>query len=155
MGFYQLKFMADKHEETISCPIGKWYFKRMSLLGLLLIGFGGWFLYDAVIGYPKGAVKAVINEGFRAGSSTSWEAYATDPKNNFAKVELDPEQLEAVRSAHVEGEEVHVGGLCAEEKTRSRRPSSGFGEPGSVRSIHCRWWRRRGLEDLCCFKWSA
>ena len=95
--------MADKDEESISCPIGKWYFKRMSLLGLLLIGFGCWFLYDAVVGYPKGAVKAVINEAFKAGANTSWEAYASNPKTNFARIELDEEQLASVRSAHAEG----------------------------------------------------
>lgn len=95
--------MADKDEESISCPIGKWYFKRMSLLGLLLIGFGCWFLYDAVVGYPKGAVKAVINEAFKAGATTSWEAYASNPKTNFAKIELNEDQLASVQSAHMEG----------------------------------------------------
>lgn len=102
-GLLSANFMADQDVETISCPIGKWYFKRMSLLGLLLIGFGCWFLYDAVIGYPKGSVKAVINEAFKAGASTSWEAYASDPNTNFAKVELDEEQLDSVRAAHAEG----------------------------------------------------
>ena len=94
---------ASSDLEIIQCPIGKWYFKRMSLLGLLLIGFGCWFLYDAVIGYPRGAVKAVIHEAFKAGSGTTWEAYSSSAESKFSQVELDAEQLETVKAAFDEG----------------------------------------------------
>lgn len=41
--------MAD----PISCPITPWYTKRMSLMTLMFVGFGLYFLYDGFIGYPK------------------------------------------------------------------------------------------------------
>ncbi len=41
--------MAD----PISCPITPWYTKRMSLMTLMLVSFGLYFLYDGFIGYPK------------------------------------------------------------------------------------------------------
>lgn len=95
--------MADNEDETIQCPIGKWYFKRMTMLGLLLIGFGCWFLYDAVIGYPKGAFKAIAYEAFKAGPKSTWEEYSTNGKMHFSEVELDEVQLAAVKQAHEEG----------------------------------------------------
>lgn len=36
----------------IECPVGKWYYKRMGLMFLMLFGMGCWFLYDATVGYP-------------------------------------------------------------------------------------------------------
>ncbi|NCF84141.1 MAG: hypothetical protein GWQ08_01215 [Verrucomicrobiaceae bacterium] len=41
--------MAD----PISCSITPWYTKRMSLMTLMFVGFGLYFLYDGFIGYPK------------------------------------------------------------------------------------------------------
>ena len=89
--------------EPITCPIGRWYFKRMSLLGALLLGFGCWFLYDAVIGYPKGAYKAVAFEAFGAGSEMTWDQYAEGQNTNYSKSDLDAEQLAAVKKAHAAG----------------------------------------------------
>ena len=39
--------------EPISCEITPWYTKRMSLMTLMFVGFGLYFLYDGFIGYPK------------------------------------------------------------------------------------------------------
>lgn len=41
--------MAD----PITCSITPWYTKRMSLMSLMFVGFGLYFLYDGFIGYPK------------------------------------------------------------------------------------------------------
>lgn len=101
MGLYP-SFMADTDVDTINCPIGKWYFKRMTLLGLLLIGFGGWFLYDGLVGYPKKQVKAVAFEAFAKGA-IPWEEYAANPDTNYAKASLSEEEIEMVRDAHTAG----------------------------------------------------
>ena len=39
--------------EPITCPTTPWYTKRMSLMTLIFLGFGLYFLYDGFIGYPK------------------------------------------------------------------------------------------------------
>lgn len=51
--------MAD----PISCSITPWYTKRMSLMTLMFVGFGLYFLYDGFIGYPK--KNAVYDEHVR------------------------------------------------------------------------------------------
>ena len=96
--------MADSDNEKIHCPIGKWYFKRMTLLGLLLLGFGCWFLYDGFIGYPKGAFKAVAYEAFAAGGKeVSWEEYSGGKGPHFAEAGLEGEQLAIAKAAHEAG----------------------------------------------------
>ena len=37
----------------IVCTTTPWYFKRMGLMTLMIFAFGCWFLFDALVGYPK------------------------------------------------------------------------------------------------------
>ncbi|MDB4673450.1 hypothetical protein OAF27_01425 [Verrucomicrobiales bacterium] len=37
----------------IVCTTTPWYSKRMGLMTLMVFAFGCWFLYDALVGYPK------------------------------------------------------------------------------------------------------
>ena len=37
----------------IVCTTTPWYSKRMGLMTLMIFAFGCWFLYDALVGYPK------------------------------------------------------------------------------------------------------
>ena len=97
--------MADNDVEIIKCPIGKWYFKRMTLLGLLLLGFGGWFLYDGFVGYPNSQVKAVAYEAFAAGAESNWEEYSTQEATDFSEAKLSAEDMEVVKAAHQAGGE--------------------------------------------------
>ena len=109
--------MAENDNEKIHCPIGKWYFKRMTLLGLLLIGFGGWFLFDGLVKYPKDAVKAVAFEAFEAGGkNVSWEEYSNGPGSHFAASTLDAEQLAFVKAAHTAGGQKTTWGDYARKK---------------------------------------
>ncbi len=41
--------------EPIVCTTTTWYSKRMGLMTAMLFAFGCWFLYDALVGYPKKA----------------------------------------------------------------------------------------------------
>ena len=77
----------------------------MTLLGVLLLAFGCWFLYDAVIGYPRGAYKAVAHEAFKAGSEGTWEEYSNNEQTYLAKAKLSDEELATVKSAHAAGGE--------------------------------------------------
>lgn len=73
--------------EPITCHVTQWYFKRMSLMSLMFVGFGLYFLYDGFIGYPKKnrifdehlAFKARQEEfaAAREGNpGVEWESYA-------------------------------------------------------------------------------
>ena len=59
--------------ETIECRVTPWYFRRMSLITLMLAAFGGWFLYDGLIGYPKKNLEAVASEAFAMARSEDSE----------------------------------------------------------------------------------
>lgn len=55
--------VEDSPAENIVCPTTKWYFRRMAQLFLMVTAISCWFLYDAVIGYPK---KIAIYQEFKA-----------------------------------------------------------------------------------------
>ena len=38
---------------VIVCPVSPWFYRRMGLLALLLVGMGVYFIYDGRFGYPK------------------------------------------------------------------------------------------------------
>lgn len=38
---------------VIVCPVSPWFYRRMGLLALLLVGMGLYFIYDGRFGYPK------------------------------------------------------------------------------------------------------
>lgn len=50
--------------EEIECPVTSWYFKRMGMLGAMLVVFAALFLYDGKWGYPAKNKKAEIKERF-------------------------------------------------------------------------------------------
>ena len=95
--------MADTNLETIKCTVGKWYYKRMILMALMLSAFGGWFLYDGVIGYPKKNRIAVAEEAFLAGQNgASWEEHAEDNKK-LTEMKPDDAQLAEWKDSHAAG----------------------------------------------------
>ena len=121
--------MAENDTDKIQCPIGKWYFKRMTLLGLLLLGFGGWFLYDGFIGYPKSQVKAVAYEAFKAGSSSTWAEYSAKEETNLAQSQLSDEDIELVKKAHAAGgEKATWADFALEKKISASEPAEGTEE---------------------------
>ncbi|RBP44676.1 hypothetical protein DES53_104499 [Roseimicrobium gellanilyticum] len=38
---------------VIVCPVSPWFYRRMGLMALLLVGMGLYFIYDGRFGYPK------------------------------------------------------------------------------------------------------
>ncbi|MES2593973.1 MAG: hypothetical protein V4662_01485 [Verrucomicrobiota bacterium] len=54
--------MTDATTQTpvfpILCHVTPWYFKRMSMMALMVAAFGLYFLYDGKVGYPKANVIA-------------------------------------------------------------------------------------------------
>jgi hypothetical protein len=58
------------------CRVTPWYFRRMGLMILMLVGMATYFLYDGVIGYPKKNLKVDIYEAFAAGKEEgrTWES---------------------------------------------------------------------------------
>lgn len=74
-------------EDPIICDVTKWYFKRMSLMSLMFIGFGLYFFYDGLIGYPKKNRIFLAHEAFeevmtqrdeylKTASDSEWADYA-------------------------------------------------------------------------------
>lgn len=39
--------------DVIVCPVSPWFYRRMGLLALLMVGMGLYFIYDGRVGYPK------------------------------------------------------------------------------------------------------
>ena len=90
--------------ESINCPIGKWYFKRMTMLGVLLLGFCAWFIYDGKVKYPRQAFEAVAFEAFEmGGDDKTWEEYQKIDETKLAKSELSDEQMVDIKAAHTAG----------------------------------------------------
>ena len=51
-------------EDIITCRVTLWYYRRMSLMALLLLAVGLYFLYDGKWGYPKENAMAVKKKEF-------------------------------------------------------------------------------------------
>jgi hypothetical protein len=60
----------------LECRVTPWYFRRMGLMTLMLVGMATYFLYDGAMGYPKKNRKVDIHEAFLAGKEEggSWES---------------------------------------------------------------------------------
>jgi hypothetical protein len=60
----------------IECRVTAWYFRRMGLMTLMLLGMASYFLYDGLVGYPKSNRKVDIYDAFHAGKDggKSWES---------------------------------------------------------------------------------
>lgn len=66
---------ADTDVTTpIVCRVTRWYFRRMGMLGGLLMVFGLVFLYDGVRGYPKSVELAKKKEWFTTEFLASFDA---------------------------------------------------------------------------------
>ncbi|MEM8953979.1 MAG: hypothetical protein AAGD22_07510 [Verrucomicrobiota bacterium] len=63
---------AEKNEDPgdlgglIECKVTPWYFRRMGLMTLMVVGMATYFLYDGSIGYPKKNRKADLYDAFLA-----------------------------------------------------------------------------------------
>ena len=93
--------MTDR--ERIECKVAPWYYRRMGLMVLLLVGCGCWFLWDGMVGWPKGNQKADIYEGFQAGrdGETPWgEFVAEKEEKDWADVKPGEEALAAIKEAY-------------------------------------------------------
>jgi hypothetical protein len=49
---------ATPSQDAIVCRVTPWYYRRMGLISLMLLGFGLYFLYDGKWGYPAENEKA-------------------------------------------------------------------------------------------------
>jgi len=89
--------------EPINCPIGKWYFKRMTMLSILLLGFAGWFIYDGKVKYPVKSFEAVAKESFEQGAGKTWEEYEKTEETNLSNSQLTDDQMVIIKEAHAAG----------------------------------------------------
>ncbi|MCB1224545.1 MAG: hypothetical protein KDK99_01930 [Verrucomicrobiales bacterium] len=55
------------------CKVTPWYFRRMAMIGGMLLAFGLYFLYDWKIGYPKQNEIADQKDQFDEEVLTSWD----------------------------------------------------------------------------------
>ena len=62
---------------TVEARITPVWKKQKILLALLLIGFGGWFLFDGLVGYPKSDERYRKLEALSA-DKTNWPALAKE-----------------------------------------------------------------------------
>lgn len=91
---------SSSNDATITCTVGKWYYKRMSLMALLLAAGGFWFLYDGVVGYGKKNVIAIAEMAFKAGGdSVPWTEFlaSSEPVKDAAP---DEATLAVFHEAH-------------------------------------------------------
>ena len=62
----------------IICRVTPWFFKRMGILVLMLLGMGGYFFYDGIIGYPKNNAKVDKKDWFEHEFIGSFDAAKKD-----------------------------------------------------------------------------
>lgn len=58
------KMGSVTEKEVIECHVTPWYFRRMGMLGAMLLVFAALFLYDGKWGYPAKNKKAEVKERF-------------------------------------------------------------------------------------------
>ncbi len=98
--------MGDSSNAPITCTVGRWYYKRMLLMALMLSVFGAWFLYDGAIGWPRKNEAAVAAEIFNASKEgASWEA-VTAKSQAFRETSegADEALMKLFRDAHAAGQ---------------------------------------------------
>lgn len=115
--------------EQITCRVTPWYLKRMSLMTLMFVGFGLYFLYDGFIGYPKKNAIYRAHERFAAiqeekkafldqgGTQVEWatvvkeEGYPEQSDwSDYAAVHGWP--AEAPEKLYSTADQFFFGGLC-------------------------------------------
>jgi hypothetical protein len=59
---------------VIVCPVSPWFYRRMGLLALMLVGMGLYFIYDGRVGYPKSNKAAETKAWFEREVLGSYDA---------------------------------------------------------------------------------
>ncbi|MEM7145509.1 MAG: hypothetical protein AAF591_10250 [Verrucomicrobiota bacterium] len=80
----------------IECKVTPWYFRRMGLMTLMLVGMATYFLYDGAIGYPKKNRKADVYDAFMAAKDEEEEKSWEDVVTELDLTVGDPEEAEHV-----------------------------------------------------------
>ncbi len=65
--------LGSSNTSRIECRVGRWFMRRMGILGILLGGGALFFLYDGHIGYPKKNFNAALYAAFMSGKSGTGE----------------------------------------------------------------------------------
>ena len=118
--------MESGSTEPLVCTVGKWYYKRMTLMALLLAAGGCWFLYDGVIGYGKKNIIAIAEMAFQAGGEgLPWQTYS-EGSTEINDSNADEATMEIFRDAHTAGGEKTP---WSDHALRNKYSEDGSGEP--------------------------
>jgi hypothetical protein len=88
--------------DLIECKVAPWYYRRLGLMILVLVGCGCWFLYDGIVGWPKANMRADVYEAFQGGrDKEEWASLADE--HGWDSQDLEEAVVADLKEAHQAG----------------------------------------------------
>ena len=87
--------------EAIECVVARWYYRRLGLVILMLVGMGCYFLYDGKVGYLKDN-QDLYDAFYGARNGDSWEVVVEKTRWAACETRDDPGMAD-VRAAYEAG----------------------------------------------------
>jgi hypothetical protein len=122
--------MNKETEETVICPLSRWYYGRGALLIVLSAGLGLYFLYDGAIGYPKKNRTVDLHEAFEAAKAgEDWQPQDVAVEDGGtaddggAGASMDADHLAEIEKARQAGRDgISWAGFAAERRLPEKAP---------------------------------